>query len=165
MKKENKILVLLSLFLFVISFSVISIFGNTYTLAFDLNNSSRYELSVEEEKGKIEILSKKEWKDKLYIKIKAIKTGKVYIFFDNGSFQTGKGFYIHKGLIITEDRFLGKSTGSEVIPISIFIILSYILFLLIKKYRLSVKENIYQYKNIAYLGIIIFISFFIIQSA
>ena len=37
-------------------------------------------------------------------------------------------------------------------------------YLLINKYRKSVKENIYQYKNIALLGIILFLSFFTISN-
>ena len=165
MKKNIKKIFLLCILLITISFIVISYMGKKYTLSFDINNASDYELLVDEETGKIEVLDKTEKDGKLLVKVKAKESGKVCLYLDYGEFQTGKIIYIHKSKIITEDNFLGKSTGSEIIPISFSIILMYGLFLLIKKYKSCLKENMYQYKNIAYLGLIIFISFFAINNA
>ena len=160
--KKNFIKIIsISIFLFAISFAIIIFIGRTYTVSFDINNIKNYKLLIEEETGKIEVLDKKEKNGKYLIKLKAKAPGKVSMYLDYGGFQTGKMLYIHKNLVITEDNFFGKSTGSEVIPISILIILMYIMFLLIKKYKSCIKENIYQYKNISYLGLIIYISFFV----
>jgi uncharacterized SAM-binding protein YcdF (DUF218 family) len=63
-------------------------------------------------------------------------------------------------MVITDNNFFGYSKGSESIPISISIVLIYLLITLIKRYKQSIKENIYQYKNVSYLGIIIFITAF-----
>ena len=165
MKNNIKKLIILCVFLIAISFVVISFMGKTYTLSFGINNDNDYKLLIEENTGKIEVLDKKENDDTYLVKVKAIKPGKVSIYLDYGDFQTGKVLYIHKDMVITEDNFLGKSTCSEIIPISLSIILLYCLFLLIKKYKLCLKENLYQYKNIAYLGLIIFISFFTLNNA
>ena len=159
MKNNIKKIILLSIILFTISFSIITIMGKTYTVTFDMNNTTDYKLLIEEKTGKIEVLEEKEKNGYYFIKVKSKKPGKVYLYFDYGTFQTGKRLYIHKNMIITEENILGKSTASEVIPISFSIILLYILYLLIKSYKQNIKENIYQYKNIAYLGIIIFFSF------
>ena len=164
MKNNIKKLILLCIFLIIISFIVISFMGKTYTLSFEINNVDDYKLLIEEEFGKVEVLDKKENDGMYLVKVKAIKPGKVYVYLDYGDFQTGKILYIHKNMVITENNFLGKSTGSKIIPISFSIILLYFLFLLIKKYKSCLKENLYQYKNIAYLGLIIIISFFTINN-
>lgn len=164
MKKNIIKIFLLSIFLFIISFVVITFTGKIYTISFDINNTIDYKLLIEEETGKIEVLEKKEEKGKYSIKVKAKEPGEVSMYLDYNGFQTGKKLYIHKNMVITEDNFFGKSTGSEVIPISILIILIYTMFLLIKRYKYCLKDNIYQYKNIAYLGLIIFISFFAINN-
>ncbi len=165
MKDNIKKIIILSIFLIIVSFSVINFMGKTYTVVFNLNNTSSYKISIEEETGKIEVLDKKEKDGKYLIKVKSKESGVVNLYLNYGEFQTGKRLYIHKSMVITEDTFLGKSTGSEVIPISSTILLLYILFLLIKKYKQCLKENIYQYKNIAYLGVIVFLSFFVINNA
>ena len=164
MKKSTIRIILLSIFLFIISYTVITFMGKTYTISFDLNSINDYKLLIEEKTGKIEVLNKTEIGGKYLVKVKAKKSGKVSLYLDYNGFQTGKTLYIHKNMIITEDNFLGRSTGSEIIPISISIILVYMMFLLIKRYKFCLNENIYQYKNIAYLGLIIFISFFVINN-
>lgn len=164
MKKNVIKIILLSIFLFIISLAVITFMGKTYTISFDLNSINEYNLLIEEETGKIKVLDKTETDGKYVIKVKAKEHGKVSLYLDYDGFQIGKILYIHKNMVITEDNFLGKSTGSEIIPISISIILVYTMFLLIKRYKFYLKENIFQYKNIAYLGLIIFISFFVINN-
>lgn len=166
MKKNIIRISLLSLILVVISFTVTTVFGRIYTLEYNLKNNgnNNYNLIIDNEDGKVEVIEKKVIDNKLLVKIKAKKPGKVYLYLDSNGLQTGENIYIHKNLVITENSFFGKSTGSEVIPIALTIILLYTLYLLIKRYKECLKENVFQYKNIAYLGIIIFLSFFIINN-
>ena len=158
-------MILFSIILLVTSSIIIICLGKEYTLSFDITNRNDYKLLLDEDTGKIDIISKKEKDDKYLIKVRAKKPGIVNIYLDYGGFQTGIRLYIHKTYVITEDTFFGKSTCSEVIPISISIILFYILYLLIKKYRCYLKENIYQYKNITYLGLTIFILFLTLENS
>ena len=109
-------------------------------------------------------LEEKEKNGNYLVKVKAKKEGRVSLLLDIGSIKEIKELYIHKSMIITDNNYFGKSNCSEVIPISLSILLLYIVYLLIKEYKLSKKENLYQYKNIAYLGIIIFISIFILNN-
>ena len=163
-KKDIFKIGVLSLILVGISMIIILLFGRTYTATFDINNKDNYELEVDNKIGEVEILNTKKTSDKYYVKLKSKKAGQVYLYLNNGSYQSGIILYVHKSMIITDNDYFGKSTASEVIPISLSIILIYSLYLLIKKYRFSKEENLYQYKNIAYLGIIIFISFFTINN-
>lgn len=163
MKKEIKIVCLLLVLLTIISFTVILLFGREYTLIFRSNNQdSIRELNYDH--SKLEVIKEKEINNKYYVTIRGKDTGKYDIYFNSGDFEEGKLIYVHRLFIITEDNYFGKATGSEVIPISISIILIYILSLLIKKYKFNIKENLYQYKNISYLGIIIFTSFFLLNN-
>ena len=158
MGKNLKRFVLLLVFLIVISSFVIVFMGNTYTASFNVNDSN-YHFSISNE-GVVEVLDER-YKDGLYlVTVKAKHPGVVYLKIDYGDFFSMKKLYIHKTMVITNDNFFGYSRGSEVIPVSLSILLIYLLFLLFNRYKKSVKDNIYQYKNVAYLGIIIFVSFF-----
>lgn len=163
--KNIKRVILLGIGLFIISSIIILLFGKTYKIVYQINNKeNNYSLNIDNATGEIEVLEEKLIKDKYIVNVKAKKPGKVFLYFTDAYFQSGSILYIHKTFVITDNTYLGKSTGSEVIPISISILLIYILYLLFKKYISSLKYNIYQYKNIAYLGIIIFLLFFLINN-
>ena len=165
MSKDIKRLCILSLFLIILSIITITLLGNTYELNYLVQNSNKdFKVDVENETGKVKILKQELKKDKYVVKVKAIKPGRVSIYLNYGDYKEGKLLYIHKNMVITDNNYFGKSTLSEIIPISISIILLYSLYILIKKYRKHKKENIYQYKNISYLGIIIFLSFFTLNN-
>lgn len=164
MRRGIEKLIILSLILLLISVIVILKFGKEYTLSFDIKDRDTHIVSIENETGIVELVDKRIVNDIYIIKVKGRKPGKSYLTMDYGDYKEMKMFYIHNGLVITENNYFGKSTCSEVIPISISIILIYCLILLIKRYNSNKKENLYQYKNIAYLGIIIFLSFFILSN-
>ena len=71
--------------------------------------------------------------------------------------------YVHSFGIITFNEYMEDSNGSIIIPISIVIFSTYVLYLLIISYKNSKNKNLYQYKNISFLGLIIFIIFTIIS--
>ena len=170
MKKLNKKikLLILAIILIIISVLCIIINGNTYTV--NINNTligttNINELNVEIENGNIaKCIDKSFEKDILKIKLESISKGKTYVnISDSENYFKSFSIYVHNFGIITLDEYMGDSNGSIIIPISITIFLIYVLYLLIISYRKNQKENMYQYKNIVYLGIIIFITFTIIS--
>ena len=163
MKKIIKKVLILSLLLFAFSYLVIYFTGRTYVADFKLTNNN-YKFTIENDTGKIKVLDKKITKDNFSVKVKAIKKGKVYLNIDYDDTQDLKVLYIHKNLVITENSFFGKSTCIFLIPISFVIISLYTLYLLIKRYKYHKNNNLFQYKNIVYLGIIIFLTFFVIRA-
>ena len=163
MKKDILKVCILSITLFIISSATIINFGNTYTTdLMVIDNECK--IDVESDTGEIEILKIKKNNDKCIVTIKSKKHGKAYLKTGNEIINEYKYLYIHKSMVITDNNYFGKSTYSEIIPISIIIIILYTLYLIIKRYRLSIKENLYQYKNIAYMGIIIFLSIFLFDN-
>lgn len=162
MKKDITRLIILSIFLFLVSTVIIITFGRTYTIYFDslANNDS---LLIEEDKDSIKVLEEKKVDNKYIVKVKAQKPGKVYLSLEKDDIKEMRVLYVHKSLVITENSLVGKSNCSEIIPISLSIFLVYSIYLLIKRYKKHIKENLYQYRNIAYLGIIIFLSLFTVS--
>ena len=69
--------------------------GKVYTVNFKLANSN-YNLSIENESGEIEILDKKAIKDNYLVKVKAKRTGKVYLSLNYDDYQEIRVLYIHK---------------------------------------------------------------------
>lgn len=168
MKKTNnklKILIL-AIILFIISFIFIIINGNIYTVSID---NIREESSIEEINIKIEDENVAKYIDKsiengtLKIKLKSVSKGKTYVDVDDREFSYTFSIYVHDFGIITFNEYMGDCNGSIIIPISIIILSIYLLYLLIISYKNKKKESLYQYKNIAYLGIIIFIIISIIS--
>ena len=159
MKNNVLKVILLSTVLLVVSFIVIFTMGKTYTLKYNIENKESYTLTIDDT-SLISVISEKTIGNKYIVKVKGINAGKSFIMMDYGDMQEERALYIHKSMIITDDNYFGYSTGSEIIPISISIVLVYVIYLLIMKYRNSVFDNIFQYKNVAYLGIIIFLSNF-----
>lgn len=156
MKKDLKRLFCLIFVLFVISFSIILFYGKTYDVKFNVSDKNDYVLNIEKDSGDIEILKKEMVGNNYVIKVKAKKPGKVFLSLNNNSSNLNTLLYIHKSLVITDNNYFGYSTGSEIIPISLLIVLGYLLYLLVVKYKTFIKENLFQYKNVAYLGIIMF---------
>ncbi len=163
MKKNIIKVFLLSITLIIVSTIVILIMGRTHIAHFNIINDN-YDFNIDGDLDSVEIIDKKITDDELIITFKSKKEGRIYPELDFGDFQEGKVLYIHKSLIITDNNYFGYSRGSEVIPISISILLLYVLYLLIKEYKTSIKENLYQYKNVAYLGIILFVASFTINN-
>ena len=158
MKNIYKLLIL-TIILIIISTIIILLCGKTYTISFNTTNNNP-NIVIENDPGEIQILNKKYIDNKYIIKVKSKRPGRVFISLKENDYSETKLLYVHKSMIITDNNYFGKSTGSIIIPISLIILLIYSLYLLIKRYRSSIKENLYQYKNISYLGIIIFLSFF-----
>jgi uncharacterized SAM-binding protein YcdF (DUF218 family) len=163
MKKNIKKVFILILSLIIFSYIITCLFGKTYTVNYKSINEN-YNLLIDNETGKVDVLDKKKVEDNYFVKVKAKKSGRVYLSLNYGDYQDVKVLYVHKNMVITENSYFGKSTGSEVIPISISVVLIYTLYLLVKNYKSCKQDNIYQYKNIAYLGIIIFLSFLVLNN-
>ena len=165
MKKTKSIykVLILSLVLIIICTTVLAIVGNTYILKIPNihgeNSIDDFTITINDS-SIIELVDKHFENDTLLLKVKSLSKGKAYLSVDFKGSDTGYlgSFYVHNLGIITFNEFLGNSTGAIIIPISILILFLFIIILLIKKYKLMCKENMYQYKNIAYLGIIIFLS-------
>lgn len=165
-KYERIKIVILLLILSLISFVVILINGKTYALKIWLNSNIKNISDVEITNGDastIKIVDKK-IKDKvLVLKLKSVNKGNTFIEVLSKKHYSIDRFYVHGAGIITHNRRLGKCNGDIVIPISILILILAVLYIELKHYIKNVRNNLYQYKNITLLAIIIFLSFMFVN--
>lgn len=161
---SRKLLVIAGVALIIICALWVGIKGRTYTLAYevgDLGSSvSDYKIT-DDENGKVVRISDT-WMDGGYLKIRldSVNRGRTFISAFN---KDGDGFadivYVHMFGIITVGTFLGDCTGSGIIPKAVALYIFLIILYLIQRYRKNVRENMYRYRNVLQLGLIIFLCF------
>ena len=154
---------ILSIILIIICFSVIVIFGNKYTLHIKGITEENIKLEIDQDEEYVELINKEFENNTLSLTFKSKKEGKAWINVESTDYSTIFSLYSHKFGIITYDNFFGDARYNEIIPISILIVLICITNIYIKKYKKSIKDNMYKYKNIFYLGLIILLSSMIID--
>ncbi len=154
MKKNIIKIGILSLALTVISTIFIITMGRTHTATFI--SKSKNDILIVQDNSIIEVLKKEKKGEEYIVKFKGKKPGRVFLLLEKDDYSEEKLYYVHKSMVITDNSYFGYARGSEIIPISISIVLLYTLYILIQRYRESCKNNLYQYRNVAYLGIIIF---------
>lgn len=160
-------LLLLFIVLFLITTIVMIMNGKYITIKYDIMDSSSdindYKVSVEQDKNIIIIVDKTIKGKYLEVKCKSNEKGKAYIDINgNNNYNSTTVLYVHNFGVITKNSYFGYSTGSIVIPICSSILIAAIIYFLIKKYIKSIKKNIYQYRNIQYIGLILFLIFALI---
>lgn len=161
--------ILLIIVLSVISFIVLSLFGNTYDVEVPVIDgiSSLDEINViienKNDTGKEVVICTGKTLENSILKMsfKSASKGKAYIDVKYKGQDVSDFFilYVHEFGIISYNDFFGITHGGVIIPISLAIILLCLLYLLIKYYKNQTKESMYKYKNIAVLGLIIFTCF------
>ncbi len=163
-KYRTRLFFLFALFLIaVFGYIYIRAVGNEYTyVRNDINTSFGItDVMIEEEHGKIEIIS---WEvnDKCFTaRLRSVAPGRVYLSFVAKERPSIGVFYVHKNGVITSEQFFGDCTGCQAVYACILIYLVLILVYLFVKYIILEKNNFYSYDNVLYLGLIIYAFFFI----
>lgn len=161
---NKKILFAAAIVLIAVSAIWIGIHGNTYTLSFKAgtlgDDVSDFAVADDENGKVIRINDVRMEGDLLKIQIESVSRGKTYVEAMN---KDGDGFadvvFVHGFGIITVGSFFGDSEGSRVIPAACAIYIILLLIYLIQKYRGDVRRDMYRYRNVLELGLIIFLCF------
>ena len=155
----------------IVSIMILFIGGNKYTIRQDLYNSGTkledYDFIIEQENEVIKINNKKIVDNEIVFEIESVNKGRAFIDIknkDDSNLLYSRVVYVHSFGLITEGSYFGKTKYDIVIPIYIVICILMFLLTLIRRYQISLKNNIYQYKNVLYLGLIIFLSIILLQN-
>ncbi|MBQ4472999.1 MAG: YdcF family protein [Lachnospiraceae bacterium] len=70
--------------------------------------------------------------------------------------------YVHMGRIVTSNEYFGGCTGGWVIPVCMCLYLCLLFVLLLRRYRRDMARNLYQSRNIANLGLLVYLGFLIV---
>ena len=155
---KKRYYLLLGLLLFAMCFGYIVTKGHTYTLKVNtmgMGEVTEIKLDKGEEIVKITDTSKDG--DSFYITLQSVSKGKDTVQVTGTDSGYLESVYVHNFGIITVNTFYGRFNGGRIIPVAAAIYLAVILWGTLGKYRRSMKESMYQYRNILMLGLIIFI--------
>ena len=115
-----------------------------------------YVFDPESERGMVDIVSWENRDKYAEIKLRSVNPGRVFIMIKGERSQTLLIFHVHKNGVITADRFFGDCTGSNAVITAILIYLVALGICFVIKFRESMKESLYKYDNILYIGLIAF---------
>ena len=147
---KKYIFVILAVLIGVGGYFYIRAVGNEYTYVrrdFGTNVdkvNAVYVHEPEPEDGMVDIVS---WEN---------NPGRVFIMIKGERCQTLLIFHVHKNGVITADRFFGDCTGASAVITAILIYLIALGIYFVIKFRESMKESLYKYDNILYIGLIAF---------
>ena len=152
-------IVLFTILIFSLTLTIVAINGKTYDYIVKINpdNINNIVVKLDQDKENIIIKDQTVKDGYLHILLESVSKGRSHIEVYDGDETSVEIFYVHNLGIITKNTFLGRISNDIIIPISIAIYIGFILYYLIKKYLKSNKKDPYQYKNITYLGVIIFL--------
>lgn len=159
---SKKILLISAVLLTVFSFAFVCFTGRVYTSEHYLPESiSPDDVSVVLENDSTVELTGTSFDDgKIRLEFRSLNPGRVSVYLEGIS---GFSLYVHKTGVITENTFYGNCSCGEILPLSFALFGIVVIIYLIFKYRSDCARSIYQYKNAATLGIIIFASFFVLN--
>ena len=159
---KKYIFVILAVFIGVGGYFYIRAVGNEYTYVrrdFGTNVdkvNAVYVHEPEPEDGMVDIVS---WENRdkcVEIKLRSVNPGRVFIMIEGERSHTLLIFHVHKNGVITADRFFGDCTGASAVITAILIYLIDLGIYFVIKFRESMKESLYKYDNILYIGLISF---------
>ncbi|MBR3898252.1 MAG: YdcF family protein [Bacilli bacterium] len=167
MSKNERIKMIIMIFvLSLISFAIIIINGSNYELKTKINNVkdiNDIKINIDSDNNAVKLTDKKYKDGILSLKFKSLRKGLAIVEISYKNHYSSDVLFVHHLGVITLNRKLGRCTLDIVAPISILIIIIQFLIIEIKHFYKNVKNNLYQYKNITFLGFIIFLSFMFIN--
>ena len=158
--------VILALIIAVAGYFYIAAVGKEYTyVRKDFNTSYKikdvYVFDPQPSDGMVEIVNWEATDMAVMVNLRSVKPGRVFVMIEGEEFSTLAIFHIHKNGVITADRFFGDCTGINVVIGAIIVYLVLLGIYFVMQFKKSIKESLYRYDNILYMGLIAFIVFLI----
>lgn len=167
MDRRRRTLWIIGAFLFLISFSILLMFGNSYTYEIDApegSDISEYVITTETNGKIFSVKDAKISNGKLKITFQSESRGKDYFMVEGpDDFFHMDVIYVHRLNLMTVNSYMGFTRGAQAIPIAGLLFLVILLVFNIIEYRKRMRESMYQYEIVRTLSWIIFDSMLIIN--
>ena len=133
----------------------------TYTVSLSRYSFSDFNVTVtSEDTGIVRITDYSTDGEMLTVELEAVSKGKTFIDIVSQKDESVMiPVFVHTHGIITVDNFFGYNSASRYIPVAVFIVVIYAIGELVYRYGSDVRRNMYSYRNLLELGLIIFLSF------
>ncbi len=146
--------------------------GSTHVLEFPVPDtvSSKDDLTVTmDEQGKVTVTDLQIDNGKGYVTVKSVAKGNVLLqVFDKDDSEQNlysEVLYVHRSGVITENNYFGDITDGWLISTTMTLYLAIALYGLITSFQKNVRDNLYQYRNVRHLGLIIYLLSFLLGQA
>lgn len=159
----RKKIIILSIILLLAPFVIISIIGKEAKLEYSVENMENISISYD---NNIINCAEHQENGKLELVLTPVNKGKTNITIEGDIKKEDsttekkkytKHIYVHWTGVITLDNYFGNCNGDYLFIISLLIILMMVLLYAIRQLKHGMKNNLYEYRNIRLLGLIIFI--------
>ena len=166
MKKGTTILLIV--FLMVITLGALVLNGSSYTEKYALDKpgitKEDVSISLDGPDGVIEVSDYWVSDRTLYVKYTGRQEGKVYVDIKVNDTPTyAAQLYVHPFSLVTVNNYFGKCTGDTAIPVAISLLVLGMIVSILRKYNAGMQDNIFQYSNVRYLGLVIFLTFILLS--
>ncbi len=161
---KKRHLIVLAVMLVMLCFVWIAVHGRTCTVTCDLpyQEEGNYEIEIEQDEEVVRLVDAHDDGSVLTMTFEAAGRGKA---FASVSFPDGMGtlfpLYVHRLGIITYNGYFGDCSGSLIIPVCVTVYLAALFIFILSRYRKAVRGNMYRYRNILMLSLMIFLVFLI----
>lgn len=165
---KNRTLVLIAVILTVLCAAFLAVRGTSYVVKLDVagisDDAGDFRVEIEQEPEAVALTDQRVENGQLCLTFRSVHEGKAYVDVTGPDGYSGFfRLFAHKTGILTIDEFLGNCTGSRAIPLAIAVYLLLLIYTFSVRLRQSVRENLYRYRNIFYIGLRIFLSFLLID--
>ena len=100
----------------------------------------------------------------LTVTVEAVSRGKDFLTVLDGEKMVWANLvYVHHFGVITQQTYFGMCSGVWLIPAAIILYLALLLFGMIRTYHSDVEENLYQYRNVTSLGLVVYLGFLLLD--
>ena len=138
---------------------IICLTGDRMTVRTGIRADAAHDLSILSEQGDavIHVTDRRDENGLLLLELSSVSPGKDFLSVSDGEDTLwGTMVYVHRFGTITLDTFFGSCTGAWLLPAAAALLLALLLANRIRTYRTEVKKNLYMYRNVRNLGLIIF---------
>jgi vancomycin permeability regulator SanA len=165
---KNRSLILIAIILTVLCIAFIAVRGTSYVVKLDVagisDDAGDFRVEIDQHTEAVTLANQYMENGQLCLEFRSVYEGRAYVdVYGPGEYQAFFRLFSHKTGILTLDEFLGDCTGSRVIPLALVLYLLLLIYTFSVRLRQSVRENLYRYRNIFYIGLLIFLSFLLID--
>ena len=163
---SKKTYVISGLLLAVLCAVGILLMGRTLAVRTDVPAGALSGLRLETENGDrvIRIISQEAEDGCLTLTVAGNAPGREFLsVMDGEDALWGDVFYVHRFGLITQDSFFGRCRGAWLIPMATVLYLVILLFGTLRRCRADMGRNLYQYRNVRHLGLILFLAFLLLD--
>ena len=163
MKKRAIIFyIILAAALAAVTLAVCVTFGRTNTMQVYVGpdiSDDKVNIILEDDTGSLELTDRRLEDGVLSLTVRGVQQGRAFVSVQvSGDSRHYDVLYVHQFDIVTRGYYFGRFNGDRVVPACAAVFLAALLAGMIVQYRRDMFRNMYQYRNIRDMGLILFLA-------